>query len=139
MNSPVIYCIENTISGKVYIGSSTRGFSTRSLEHIRELRKGIHPNQILQRAWNKYGENAFRIFVLETVPDATNVLGKEQEWIECLHATNRFHGYNICASGKNRLGAKNTPEQNAKIGAGNSGKKRTPEQRASNSAKMRGR
>ena len=39
---------------KLYIGS-TNNFKFRFYNHRLDLRKNKHGNQILQRAWNKYG------------------------------------------------------------------------------------
>ena len=54
-----IYKIVNTISNKAYVGQSLR-IKKRVGEHFRLLRLGKHPNQHLQRSFNKHGEEAFR-------------------------------------------------------------------------------
>lgn len=59
-----IYCIENTINHKIYIGSS-KNIYQRLLKHFALLRHNKHQNAHLQNAWNKYGEVHFRWFVLE--------------------------------------------------------------------------
>lgn len=59
-----IYCIENTINHKIYIGSS-KNIYQRLLKHFALLRHNKHQNAHLQNAWNKYGEVYFRWFVLE--------------------------------------------------------------------------
>ena len=51
-----VYCIQNKINGKVYIGSTSRDFETRFKEHKRLLLENRHHCSYLQRAWNKYGE-----------------------------------------------------------------------------------
>src|SRR5882762_822406 len=53
-----IYKIENTVNGKVYIGS-TANFGSRFNGHKRGLRCNRHGNAHLQSSWNKYGESAF--------------------------------------------------------------------------------
>lgn len=53
-----VYQIQNTVSGRTYIGSSVR-IARRLSQHKTALRKGIHQNRHLQNAWNKYGEAAF--------------------------------------------------------------------------------
>ena len=53
-----IYKIVNTVSDKAYVGQSLR-VKKRVQEHFRLLRLGKHPNQHLQRSYNKHGEDAF--------------------------------------------------------------------------------
>lgn len=59
-----IYCIENKINYKIYIGSSKNIYS-RLLKHFALLRHNKHENAHLQNAWNKYGESNFTWTVLE--------------------------------------------------------------------------
>lgn len=63
-----IYCIENTENKKVYIGSS-KNIYQRLLKHFALLRHNKHQNGHLQNAWNKYGEDVFRWYVLEFCPE----------------------------------------------------------------------
>lgn len=60
-----IYCIENTVNERKYIGLS-RDIKRRWNEHTSKLNKHTHPNQYLQSAWDnncikhaadKYGIN----------------------------------------------------------------------------------
>lgn len=64
LKKPGVYCIENTLNKKVYIGSS-KNIYQRLLKHFALLRHNKHENAHLQNAWNKYGEEAFRWYVLE--------------------------------------------------------------------------
>jgi group I intron endonuclease len=58
-----VYAIVNTLNGSKYIGS-TLNPKSRWGTHRCLLRKGKHHSFILQKAWNKYGEAAFRFDVL---------------------------------------------------------------------------
>lgn len=58
-----IYCIENLSNSKKYIGQSVN-ISDRWKKHISELNRGSHHNDYLQKAWNKYGKNEFKFYVL---------------------------------------------------------------------------
>ena len=57
-----IYLIRNIVNGKLYVGQSFN-IEHRLKGHFRELRKGCHSNKHLQRAFRKYGEDAFEIFI----------------------------------------------------------------------------
>jgi len=59
-----IYAIINTLNAKMYIGS-TVNFNRRSSEHLRELKAGHHHASKLQRAFNKYSEDAFAFVFLK--------------------------------------------------------------------------
>lgn len=63
MNSGV-YNIINKINGDLYIGSSNQ-LNTRKTTHFRNLRNGKNHCKILQRAFNKYGEENFEFIILE--------------------------------------------------------------------------
>lgn len=87
-----IYCIHNITNGKRYIGQSNNR-SRRHIVHFSELRRGIHVNEHLQRAWMKYGANAFEWHDLEDVPE--NMLDiRESAWISYYHSNNPSYGYN---------------------------------------------
>lgn len=58
-----VYEIKNIISGNRYIGGSTNIY-TRFNTHKRQLTKGKHHNQYLQRSWDKYGDNSFTFQIL---------------------------------------------------------------------------
>jgi group I intron endonuclease len=58
-----VYAIVNTVNGSKYIGS-TLSPKSRWGTHKCLLRKGKHHSFILQKAWHKYGEAAFRFDVL---------------------------------------------------------------------------
>jgi len=63
-----IYKIINKINEKYYIGSS-KDIKDRWNTHKQSLRNNNHHNDHLQRAWNKYGENAFDFVVIELIPE----------------------------------------------------------------------
>lgn len=90
-----IYKIENNINGHIYVGQS-RHIHRRFIEHRSSLNNGTAPNQHLQRAWNKYGEDAFDFSVLE-VCEECDLNEKEVFWIELLHS--KLDGYNMTLGG----------------------------------------
>jgi group I intron endonuclease len=68
------------INGKCYYGSSKQ-IEKRLKTHKRELKNNIHINCILQRAWNKYGENNFLFEIVEEC-DENILLEVEQKYLD---------------------------------------------------------
>lgn len=89
-----VYRIVNRISGKFYVGSSVHLFRRKS-EHFSRLRRHTHCNLFLQKAFDKYGENAFSFEIIEIVDDVDQLMEREQYWLDKLKPYNREIGYNI--------------------------------------------
>lgn len=107
-----IYSIRNTINGKTYIGSSAN-IRNRMKKHLADLRRGKHHSAILQRAYLKYGEQAFVVDVLEVVE--TNILlTKEQEYLE---RSRPEYNISFIACEKTRLGMKSSAAHCARMSA----------------------
>lgn len=111
---PGIYLITNNISGKIYIGSTSRNLRKRIKEHIRYLERGKHHNKHLQHAYIVYGKEVFSFDVLEEC-NAADVLHCELFYIEYF----RYVGaelYNISVNPLNVwLGYKQETEHTKKI------------------------
>lgn len=106
----VIYKIENLVNGKVYIGQTVRSFKERMKHHLSLLRRGIHNNQHLQSAWNKYGENNFEFSIIETC-DIEDIDKLETQWIAHYRETTGV--YNLESGGNTNK--KLSPETRKKI------------------------
>jgi len=77
-----IYKIENCITGDIYIGSS-RTIEKRKKRHFNSLLKNTHHSIVLQRAYNKYGKDAFVFTILEECL-VVELFDKEQHYIDNL-------------------------------------------------------
>lgn len=77
-----IYKILNVINNKFYIGSSY-SLGRRKNSHFRELKNNIHINILLQRSYNKYGEENFKFEILE-ICNKEECLIREQYYLDTL-------------------------------------------------------
>ena len=109
-----VYSIINKTNGCVYIGSTAKSIRRRWDLHRSMLKRGVHYNIHLQRAWDKYGEDAFEFLILEEMANKEEVTKHEQTWLD-LH---RMDGdvYNIAMYvTATTLGYKFTDEQKQDI------------------------
>ncbi|NLK72814.1 MAG: GIY-YIG nuclease family protein [Clostridiales bacterium] len=75
-----VLMIKNTVTGKVFLDTSTDVQSTIN-KHKFQLKWGGHPVKSLQKEWKEYGEDAFEFDVLEYLEyakDDENVNYKEE-------------------------------------------------------------
>jgi group I intron endonuclease len=127
----VVYKILNTINNKFYIGSTIH-FTTRKREHIYALKHKIHRNSLLQRAWDKYGEENFKFEILEildTNADLKKILETEQKYLDLLLPYEREIGYNLNPVAGSNLGFKMPESAKEKLKIINTGKKHSLETR----------
>lgn len=94
-----IYCIENIVTNKKYIGQSVN-IKDRWYKHKNELKHGIHSNDYLQKSWNKYGETNFKFYILECC-DCDKLDEREIYYIELHNTLNHDYGYNLKSGGQN--------------------------------------
>ena len=92
-----IYKIECIKNGRVYIGQ-TKHLETRKREHRNDLRKNKHHSILFQRAYNKYGEKAFKHTLIEEC-NISNVDEREIYWIKHYNSTNKCKGFNLDGGG----------------------------------------
>ena len=123
MNSG-IYKITNTVNGHQYVGSAVN-LDKRQYEHLRTLRGNSHYNIYLQRAWNKYGEDAFEFHVVgKCSPE--RLIDLEQEVIDHLKPE-----YNLAPTAGSQLGWVHSIESRRKMSESHKGqtpsnKKKSP-------------
>jgi group I intron endonuclease len=78
-----IYKIINKVNNKYYVGSSANICESRKSRwnmHIAYLKSGIHHNDYLQNAWNKYGYDQFNFIIVEECP-IENLVEIEQKYL----------------------------------------------------------
>lgn len=108
-----VYTITNTVTGKQYIGS-TKNFSNRFNSHLCALNGNKHHSVKLQRAWNKYGANAFEFKKL-IICSKEHLLMFEQKVIDLYNAAKT--GYNILVNAHSREGTPHNKNVIAKMKA----------------------
>ena len=127
-----VYAIENAVNGRRYIGSTTN-YKSRWHTHKSTLRRGKHHSFILQKAWDKYGEDAFTFKLLLICPKDMRI-----EYEERLMP---LQDYNVMRTAHEVLvrgGWKHSEEFKAKISALHKGKPLTSEHRKKLSASRTG-
>lgn len=73
----------STQEGKLYIGSTTN-LELRKINHLRDLKEGIHCNCYLQDIYNRLGEEGLTFSMLEETEDLSN---RENFWIKATDPT----------------------------------------------------
>lgn len=138
-----IYKIINIINNKIYVGS-TINIRHRWKCHIKTLNSNRNKCKLLQRAWNKYGGDAFKFEILEELVFPPNypkelikiyILQREQFYLDTLlyasENNNLFNelGYNICRVAGSQLGFKHSEKSKLQMSLFQKGKLITEEAR----------
>lgn len=76
-NKSGIYYIKNKITNLIYIGSSNN-VGHRISKHFSQLRTNKHPNHLLKKDFDKYGQSSFEFGVFELTDE--NLLEKEKDY-----------------------------------------------------------
>lgn len=117
-----IYCIENVINNKKYIGKSVNIYK-RWREHKRELKNKTHKNKHLQRAYDLYGSDNFCFYIIE-ICESDDIALKEKEIVYIqFYKTNEIEsGYNLTNGGDGISGYKHSKETCRKLSLSHMGK-----------------
>ena len=92
MRKIYIYVITTHLNNKKYVGASCRP-DERFKSHIHCLRRGKHPNNLLQTDFDLYGE----VFSHEVVCEKTQYRSESEEykWMIQLKTYDERYGYNF--------------------------------------------
>lgn len=106
-----VYKIQNTVNGKCYIGSAI-SIKRRWCEHRRNLSRGVHHSDHLQKSWNKYG---VAFFIFEIIEECTKdcLIRCEQYWMDLLNSADPDFGYNCTPVAGSMLGFKHSDSTKA--------------------------
>lgn len=105
-----VYTITNMVDSKQYVGSS-QDIQLRWQQHRTQLRTNSHHSHYLQRAWNKYGEDAFIFQMIEKTPP-DRCVEREQYWINTLNPA-----YNLLPTAGSPRGYRASESTRAKLSA----------------------
>jgi len=120
--------------GRAYVGSSNY-CNYRWVRHRTRLRSKWHPNRLLQAAWDKQGESAFVLAILEVVGVEDDLFAAEQRWIDRLRSFE--DGYNLAPRAGSSAGVVMSPETRARVAKNNRGRRQSPETCAKRSATLK--
>ena len=91
-----IYCIENILNNKKYIGKTMLDIDSRFNRHIISSRQEINKDRPLYRAFKKYGIDNFKITLIEKCEE-DKINEREIYWINFYDTYNK--GYNATLGG----------------------------------------
>lgn len=111
-----IYSITNALNGARYVGSSVE-IEKRWKQHKIQLVSDSHHSVKLQKAWNKYGRNAFKWEIIEVIDDPTNstLTEREQYWIDKYDSYHNGYNDTPIASRPNSLSDQERVDRDATI------------------------
>jgi len=114
MRKTGVYEIVHVASGKRYVGSASVSFASRLRCHRHDLKKQKHSSVLLQRAWNKYGPEAFEFRIVEvTAPE--HAIAVEQTFIDWRKSADPDRGFNVLSTAGSSRGCKRSEQTRQKV------------------------
>lgn len=92
----IVYKIVCVVNNKLYIGQTTKTLKERLNKHLASSREERTKNVKFYRAIRKYGEDKFKIFLIEEVGSQEELDERELYWIN--HYDSVENGYNTKAT-----------------------------------------
>lgn len=86
-----VYAIQHKPTGRIYVGSS-QNVQDRIYTHIRDLKRGAHPVELMQEDADKYGCD-YEFFILDKYESCFDS-AVEYKWMEKLNTGDPECGYN---------------------------------------------
>jgi group I intron endonuclease len=96
----IIYCIINNITGKIYIGKTSKDLEIRKRNHEYNINRY---DGFLQRAFKKYGFKNFSWKILDKTEDPIELNRLEQDYICMFGSSFKKLGYNMTEGGEGGL------------------------------------
>ena len=106
-----IYCIENKVNNKKYIGQS-KNIKERFSQHIRNLNANINHTPVFQNAWNKYGKENFEFRIILILPNIRWILDIFEKIFILMNSSHiTKNGYNVSWGGSSSMKNRKHEEQ----------------------------
>jgi group I intron endonuclease len=103
----LIYCAENVINRKRYIGKTVGALSDRITRHLCAVRKG-RENVYFHNAIRKHGESNFRWSILCECSSVDELSKMEKHYIGLCRSNDANYGYNLTVGGEGCEGYRHT-------------------------------
>ena len=127
-NNSYIYKITNTVTGKAYIGFTSRTLEQRSREHFNSARAGV--KNYFYNSIRKHGADKFKGEILFSSPDSEYCLNEMEKKYIAEHGTFGPGGYNMTSGGEGTLGLVHTEETKSKMSKSKIGVPKSAETKA---------
>ncbi len=129
-----VYKVTCVVSGKSYVGQTTRSLRRRWTEHVYDATRGVRVH--FYNAIRKYGAESFEVTQLEECPDREQLDDREMFWIK--HLNTLEEGYNCKEGGDSHVWSAEARTRQSRRMQGRAGKKHSDAARQKISEAHRG-